>query len=622
MGGLIGWVDFARDLTLEPGVVQAMTETLRQRGAQESAVLLQQHYAFGGRGVADARPGDEGQPFRLEIRDGQIIALHTGTIHNQQEVRAKLAARGVACTGASAGELLARAYLQWGEDCVTHFEGMFASLVFDTRARKLVLLRDHVGLKPLYYHHYGTGILVGTLPKAIFANPLFEPRLDLAKLPIVLQPRLTLAGETPLHGLSELPSGHIAVLTPDGFRLRRYWQLESRPHEDSYDDTVARVRTLLEASVAQRLDARMPWAAMLSGGIDSTAVAALAARILRKREGGGDDGRAPLHTFCIAFDNDEDHFAPTDLRPDIDAPFAAAAARHIGTHHHPVTRHAQDLIAAIPRTRAARDLPSFGQFDASMLLLFESMRAHADIGLTGEAADELFGGYPYFFSEEALAGEGFPWMGNGPALADLLAPDLRDRIKPREDEAARCAAIRAATPRLEGEDAREARMREAFHFGLCGPLAMILDRKERMSASVGLDIRVPFLDRALMEYVWNIPWSFKARGGVKGLLKDAVRDILPPETLSRKKSAYPQVQNPLYDMHLLDAAEAALREPGSVVAELFDSRAALDYIASIRAGDAPALQGRKFPGGANAAHMFIHLVEMKSWMDDYGIRPG
>lgn len=613
MGGLVGWIDFHRDLRTQEHVVRAMTETMRRRGPDDEGVYVSPNAALGHRRLAVVDPVGGRQPMRVDIGDASVVAVHVGEIYKAADLRRTLETEGARFRTRSDTEVLLQAYLRWGQACVPRLDGMFAFAVYDGRARRLLLGRDRIGLKPLYYYAYEGGILFASEPKGIMANPLFEARLDYACLPILLQPRLTMPGETPLLGLRELPPARTMTVTPEGASLSRYWRLESAPHAHSFEETVSRVRTLLEDSVERHLGADVPIGAMLSGGVDSTSVAALASRRLR-----GSDPDAALATYCIAFESDPDHFAPTELRPDIDAPYAEAAARFMGTRHTTVTATMGDLIDAIPETRRARDLPSFGQFDASMYLLFRAMRRDCTVVLTGEAADEIFGGYPYFFKPEVVAGRGFPWMGDGPKLVDHLAPDLAARIDPAADEQARYRALLDDVPRLEGEDPTEARMREIFHLGLAGPLSVILDRKDRMSSAVGAEVRVPFCDHRLLEYVWNVPWAMKSAGGVKGLLKAAMADVLPDATVNRKKSAYPHVQNPAYDHALVDEADAILRETGSPVAAMFDTVALGGMIEAIRGGAAD-FQGKSFPGGANAASMLIHFVETKRWIDDYGV---
>ena len=590
MSGLVGWIDFARDLRTQSAVVASMTDTMRNRGPDGAATWISREAALGHRALTTSAPA-AAQPALAETDRGTVAAV---------------------CDGALADpDALLREYLRWGDSLAERLEGAFAFAIWDGRARRLLLGRDRIGVKPLYYFAHADGVLFASEPKGILANPVFHPRLDVSAVPLVLQPRLALAGETPLAGLREVPPANVVSYSPDGLSLRRYWRLTSAPHTHSFPETAERVRALLAAAVGPQVPTETPCAGMLSGGVDSTAVAALACAALRS-----ENGRRPLETFCVRFADDGADFVPTELRPDVDAPYAQAAADFLGTRHTTVTATLGDLLDAVPATRRARDLPGWGQFDASMYVLFREMRRACTVGLTGEAADELFGGYPYFFKPELVGRDRFPWLGDGPALADCLSREVLDVVDPREDERARYSQLVSEVPRLDGEAPEEARMREVLYLGMSGPLAVILDRMDRMSMAVGLEMRVPFCDQRLVEYVWNVPWSLKCSGGVKGLLKAAMAGLLPPATVARKKSAYPHVQSPAYDDALIrEATEIA---ESSSIAWMFDTPRLTALIERIRANDL----GSSLPGGVSGAHLLIQLVELRRWVDDYRVAIG
>jgi asparagine synthase (glutamine-hydrolysing)/putative beta-lactam synthetase len=611
MSGFVGWIDFRRDLTTQEDCFKTMLKTMQNCGPDGGGVWISQNAAFGHRrlSVTDQEGGK--QPMSVSMAGALIATVHMGRIYNSCELRRDLETMGRPFSTRSDTEVLLQSYLCWGAECVERLHGMFAFAIWDGRTRQLLLGRDRLGLKPLYYFEYPQGILFASEPKGIMANPLFEARLDWAAIPILLQPRLTLPGETPLAGLREVPPAHIITHSLAGLSSRRFWQLTSKPHSDSPVETARQVRSMLEEIVNSELAADVRVGAMLSGGMDSTSIAALAIKTLKKQ-----DPDRVLNTFCVQFEKDLDYFVASELRPERDAPYAAAAADFIGSVHQTVDISAQDLTEVLPATRQARDLPAWGQFDGSMYLLFKQMRKFCTVALTGEAADEIFGGYPYLFNQKLIQRDHFPWLGDGPKLSDYLSQEVKKNVDPQADERARYERLLSEVPRLDGEDPENARMREVLFLGMSGPLQVVLDRKDRMSAAVGLEVRVPFCDHRLVEYVWNVPWSMKSSGGVKGLLKAAMTDVLPLSTLNRKKSAYPHFQDLNYEQGLIREATRIIEDRHSPLAGLFDVAGLKGLIADLaEKGKA----NQTFPGGSSPAYMLIHLVEAHRWIEDYGV---
>lgn len=515
--------------------------------------------------------------------------------------------RGSSHVGSGTPGAIIAAYQRWGMQLCEHLEGEFAFALFDERTGTLMLARDRMGIKPLYYYVGDDCVLFATLPSSILSSEKCTRTVRWESLPAILQPRLAAAGETPVDGMFEVKPGHMVLMNAGAIEERRYWTLGGDAHTDSFEETVARVRHLLEEAVRSRAEGAD--VAMLSGGLDSTSVAAFAQQLR------GDQRAGSLSTFCLAFDTDQAHFVANDLRPDLDTPFAQEAADALGTRHHTVTVSLQQLTDSVPSTRSARGLPGWGQFDASMYLLMKRMSELSSVGLSGEAADEIFGGYPYFFDQALLQRDTFPWLGDGEKVSDFLTDEVKGRAHPQDVERERYTEMLRDMPRVEGESAADARVREVMYLGMQGPLSVVLERKERMGAAAGVEVRIPFCDHRLVEYVWGVPWSMKSRGGVKGLLKEAVRGVVPEVALRRRKSAYPHVQNPVHDKQLVEAARRVVRDSGSSVGQLFDGVQFSGFLDRVEEGRV----GRMLPGGSSAAGLLIQLVEFDAWVRSFGL---
>lgn len=605
MCGIVGWVDFDRDLSQERFTLEEMTQTLRDRGPDAEGTWVSRHALFGHRrlAVVDIEGGRQPMVAETGIPDRPVVLTYSGEVYNYRELRAELRGYGHSFRTESDTEVVLRAYLQWGSDFVRRLNGMFAFALWDARHQRLLLVRDRLGVKPLYYHRYGAGVIFASEPKGILASGLFAPRIRLASLPVLFNPRMSLPGETPLEDLHEVRPGHLLVVSRGSVREECYWQLASDDHPDDEATTVRTVRELLEDIVDRQMTADVPQSTLLSGGLDSSAISALAARTKK-------DGDL-LRTFSVDFSNAAADFTSTPLRPDRDAPYAELTARHIGSEHTAVTVDPDDFPSVHEATLRARDLPSLGQFDESIYLLFRAVRETSTVALSGEAADEIFGGYPWFQDERAVGSDTFPWLGDAPRLSDCLAPGLRERIRPEESERDRYRTLLAQVPRKHGESGIEARMREVLYLSMQGPLGYLLNRKDRMSMAVGLEVRVPFCDHRLIEYLWNVPWRMKVGDGrEKSVLRAAVADLLPEPVLQRRKSAYPATFSPRYGERVRTQVDTLLADTDSPLR---------DHLDADRVRELAGYSGQTM-AYASTAQMLTPLIEVNSWMRRYQVQ--
>lgn len=281
MCGITGWVAYDRDLTLERPVLDAMTATQVCRGPDAGGLHLERHAALGHRRLAVIDVEGGVQPMTVE-HDGRTLAAltYSGEVYNHRELRAELEAAGHRFRTRSDTEVVLHAYLEWGEHLAERLNGMFAFAVWDARSEELLLVRDRMGVKPLHYHPTPDGVVFGSEPKALLAHPDVPAVVDLDGLRELLALART-PGLTPYRGIAEVRPGHVVRVRRTGVTVRRYWALEAREHTQDLATTVATVRALLDDIVHRQLDADVPLCSLLSGGLDSSAVTALAAKALR-----------------------------------------------------------------------------------------------------------------------------------------------------------------------------------------------------------------------------------------------------------------------------------------------------------------------------------------------------
>ena len=575
MCGIAGAVDLARGV--DRAEVEPMVETMSCRGPDDAGLWLSEgerpHAAMGHRRLAVVDVPGGRQPMTIERGGETLLTLvFSGEVYNFRELRRELEGRGHAFRTASDTEVVLVGWLEWGSAVVERLNGMFAFAMWDVRREELFLVRDRMGVKPLYYYPTPDGALFGSEPKAVLAHPRSEAVLDLDGMRELLA-HVKTPGHGIYKGLDEVRPGSWVRVRREGVDVHRYWQLEALEHTDDRESTVAHVRALLDDIVDRQLIADVPLCALLSGGLDSSAITALAAQKLRAQDAG------PVRSFSVDFVGYEDSFAADPMRDTPDGPYVRELAEHVAADHSAITLSNDDLMDPDARAAvlAARDVPvSIGDMDTSLYLLFKAIRGRSTVALSGESADEVFGGYRWFHDADAVDADTFPWMAAtrmGPLDRSTahFAPGLRDELHLADYVDASYRDALAEVPHVDGVSAQERRMREVCYLHLTRFVQILLDRKDRMSMASGLEVRVPFCDHRLVQYVFNTPWALKTFDGrEKSLLRAATRDLLPASIADRVKSPYPSTQDPGYEKALRASIADLVTDREAPVRELVD----------------------------------------------------
>ncbi|MDA8334221.1 MAG: asparagine synthase (glutamine-hydrolyzing) [Peptococcaceae bacterium] len=612
MCGIAGIVDWETDLNRAQPELEAMGGALAPRGPDAGGFWLSDHAAFVHRRLIVIDPEGGAQP--MVRREGlhPFVLNYNGELYNTAELRSELESFGHRFSSRSDTEVLLVSYIHWGSGCVDHLNGIFAFAVWDDYNQSIFLARDRLGVKPLFYVQRGMSLAYASELKGLLASARVEPVLDAGGLAeiFVMGPSRT-PGHGIFRGIKELRPGCSLTYSRRGPRVRRYWCLESHEHPDDAAATAARVRELLEDTVERQLVSDVPVCVLLSGGLDSGAVTAFAAAARQKA------GLGALSTYSVDFAGNELYFKADDFQTNRDDPWVDKVSRLFATTHQKVVLDTPELVEGLPSSLIARDHPGMGDVDTSLLLFCRKIKEKATVAVSGEAADEIFGGYPWFHLPQELAAKGFPWIRRVKERLGLLSRDLVEHIRAEEYLADRYRDALAEVPRLAGEDAFEARMRDLLYLNITRFLATLLDRKDRMSMAVGLEVRVPFCDHRLVEYVWNIPWSMKKCGGMpKGILRLALEGVLPVEIVSRRKSPYPSTHNPTYLKACRSWFLQLLDDPASPLAGLLDPGQAR----ALTAEDTPFAGQPWFSQLMGLPQLFSYYVQLDFWLRRYRIR--
>lgn len=611
MCGITGWIDWELDLTQQRPVLETMTATLTNRGPDAEGIWLSPQAAFGHRrlSVVDLEGGK--QPMIRQLGDCTYVITYNGELYNTLEIRRELQARGHQFYTNSDTEVLLVSYIEWGPACVDYLNGIFAFGIWNTKDQSLFMARDRLGVKPLFYSERDKSFFFGSELKALLAHPAIPARLDQEGLEEIfsLGPSRT-PGHGVFQGIAELRPGYCLLHNRNGTRIWQYWSLKSQPHEDDLDTSIARIQELLGDAAKRQLVSDVPICTLLSGGLDSSALTAFAANSLKK------EGLGPLHTYSVDYVDNDIYFKPNHFQPNSDAAYVKLMSDTFQTEHHSIIIDTPQLVDALKTATIARDLPGMADVDSSLYLFCKEIKKGATVVLSGECADEVFGGYPWFHSERALAYKSFPWARSVEERTRILSPELANQISPAEYVDRRYRETIAEVPVLPGEDPLEARRREMFYLNITWFMTTLLDRKDRMSMATGLEVRVPFCDHRLVEYVWNIPWEMKSCDQrEKGILRRALQGVLPEEILTRRKSPYPKTHNPNYLSAVRSLLQNVLNDSSSPLLQLIN----VETVKRMVQSEEGALKNPWFGQLMTDPQFFAYLIQMDFWLREYKV---
>ena len=614
MCGIAGWVCYDGDIRSHQDVITTMTKTMARRGPDAGGVWIDRHVGLGHRRLAVIDLAGGVQPMQAEeLGQTTVSLIYTGEVYNFVELREELKQLGHQFKTRSDTEVVLRGYLQWGDKVAERLNGMLAFAIWDVRTEELFLIRDRMGVKPLFYYPTADGVLFGSEPKAILAHPAVQPRVNKdgfrELLVLAKNPESTIYA-----GMREVRPGQVVRVNRNGLTKRRYWMLTAHEHNDDLPRTITTVAELLEDIVQRQVVADVPLCSLLSGGLDSSAVTAMAHRAIAVQQ------RGRIRSFSVDFaDYGAAFVASTDFHKSSDTPFVRDFVAHVGCDHIEVVLDSRELADRELRRAVIRaaDFPlsPSGDMYTSLYRLFQAVRAESTVALSGESADEVFGGYSWFHDPKTVNAATFPWLA-APTFArfldgtQVLDADLLERLNLPEFQADSYAQAIAETPVQKGEDAFERRMREISYLHLTRFVQFLLDRKDRMSMAVGLEVRVPFCDHRLVDYVFNIPWHLKTFDGrEKSILRAATRKLLPNSIVERQKNPYPSTQDPAYEK-ALRAEVADVLEDRSHPATSLLNRKVIENLLAPPIGTTSALPER---AGLERAR------SISAWVKDYGV---
>jgi asparagine synthase (glutamine-hydrolysing) len=610
MCGIAGLVNFKENIIKDTDLLKSMVKTLEKRGPDAKGYYISPNVLLGHRRLIVVDPEGGTQPMTKIFEGRKYTIIYNGELYNTEDLRKELKAQGFEFNSYSDTEVLLTAYIYWGKDCINKLIGIFAFGIFDEDKNEVFLARDQMGVKPLFYTMHNNTLVFGSEIKTILANPRIKREIDMEGLTEIfgLGPA-TIPGSAVYKNIKEIAPANCLLITRDNnVKVWEYWSVKAEEFKETPKEAIEHTRELLIDAINRQLVGDVPLCTFLSGGLDSSAISAIAAKEFEKK------GKK-LTTYSIDYEDNDKYFKASLFQPTSDEFYAEMMAKFINSDHRKVVLNHSDLASALRDAVIARDLPGMADIDSSLLLFCREIRKDFVVGLSGECADEIFGGYPWFTRDEMFYLDTFPWARFVNDRKAIVNKELKN-MKLEELVRAQYEKSLSKVPHLDNESKRDYRMKEISYLNLKWFMVNLLNRKDRVSMGNSLEVRVPFADIRLVQYAFNLPAEIKLyKGREKGLLRAALEGILPEEIIYRKKSPYPKTHNPIYTDIVCKMMTEILNKKSSPIHAIIDEKVVREIIETRGASYKVPWYGQLMTG----PQLLAYLIQVNIWLEEYKV---
>ena len=609
MCGIAGWINFSESLKSNSKIIKKMTDILERRGPDSEGIYESENVLLGHRRLIVVDPEGGEQPMIKIINGNKYVLVYNGELYNTEELRKSLLEEGYFFDSYSDTEVLLMSYIAWGVNCIKKFNGIFAFAIYDEEKEQVFLARDQMGVKPLFYSINNKNIIFASEIKAILANPMVKAQIDREGITelFALGPAVV-PGKAIYKNILEIAPANCLLISKENIKVWEYWKVTLQENKETVEEAAEHVRLLLFDAIKRQLVGDVPICTFLSGGLDSSAISAIAAEEFRNR------GKI-LNTYSIDYKDNEKYFKSSLFQPTSDKYWVFRMAEFIKSNHKNVVLNHKDLVLALKDSTLARDLPGMADVDSSLLLFCKEIRKNFVVSLSGECADEIFGGYPWYTNEEMLNAKTFPWS----RAVGMRKSILNEKIKKFNiEECAEYEYLKTLkeVPHFENEDKKNYRMKEMFYLNLKWFMVNLLNRKDRCSMYNSLEVRVPFADIRIVEYAFNLPAEIKLlHGREKGILRKALEGVLPEDVVYRKKSPYPKTHNPIYTEMVCKEMNKILSDNNSPILEIIDKKVVKEIVDTEGKSYTTPWFGQLMTG----PQLIAYLIQLNIWMKEYNV---
>lgn len=604
MCGIAGMLSMNIDLRERLPLIEKMSSSLKMRGPDGSGEFVKPYTALIHRRLSVIDPEKGKQPMQF----GKYTIVYNGEIYNTQELRDELKGFGYEFETHCDTEVILKAYHKWKEKSCEKLNGIFAYAIWDDEEKELFLCRDRIGVKPLYYAEKNGLFAFASRIKTLLLVPEITAEVDENGLNeiFMLGPAKTI-GKAVFKDISELPPACYMTYSSGRKSIKEYWKLEATEHTENETKTIEHTRFLVKDAIERQLVSDVPLCTFLSGGLDSSIISRVASDYNKK-------SGSTLDTYSVDYVDNDKYFKSSLFQPNKDSDFIDMISDYIGSRHHNIILDNAEVAKALIESTYARNLPGFTDVDSSLLLFCREVKRQHTVALSGECADEIFGGYPWYHNKDILFEETFPWSRS----TDVRQSIIKEGLLPNGEEYAHERYLETVkkTSFLESDSKTEKRMREMFRLNLDWFMQTLLVRKDVMSMESSLEVRVPFCDYRIVEYAYNMPWSIKSLDGrEKGVLRKAFEDVLPYEITWRKKSPYPKTHNPVYFAEVCRMVQTVIDDKTSPLHEMLNTQKIRELML-----DPDCLSAPWYGQLMRGPQVLAYIVQIYWWIKDNDVK--
>lgn len=603
MCGIAGMLSKDIDLRERRTLIKNISDSLKMRGPDGYGDFTKPYVSLIHRRLAVIDPERGAQPMTF----GKYTIVYNGEIYNTEEIRNELTAAGYSFDTHCDTEIILKAYHLWKEESCKKLNGIFAYAVWDDEAKELFLCRDRIGVKPLYFTQKDGIFAFASRIKSLLLIPEVSSDVDENGLNeiFMLGPAKTI-GTAVFKDIKELPPATYLKFSGRKYEIKEYWQLKAAEHTENESETIEHTHFLVTDAIRRQLISDVPLCTFLSGGLDSSIISRVASDDYRRK------GKT-LDTYSVDYTDNDKYFKKSLFQPNKDSDYIDRISGYLSTDHKNIILDNKDVAHALIESTYARNLPGFTDVDSSLLLFCREVKKEQTVALSGECADEIFGGYPWYHNKDILFEETFPWSRSTNVRQSILKDGL---LKNGAEYAhARYLETVAKTSYLDTDNKTERRMREMFRLNLDWFMQTLLVRKDVMSMESSLEVRVPFCDYRIVEYAYNMPWSIKSLDGrEKGVLRKAFENELPYEITWRKKSPYPKTHNPIYFNEVCKMVKEVLKDKTSPLYDMLNRNKIKELTE-----DPDALSEPWYGQLMRGPQVLAYIVQIYYWIKDNNV---